>query len=64
MWSCEFSESMDQWRIHQLVVTCKTNKKTTMVFRRPSDDKVSIFLENLEFRAAIISIKNLIPRLM
>ena len=40
-----------------MAATCKTNKKMTMLFRRPSDGKVSIFLEDLEVRAAVISIK-------
>ena len=44
-----------------MAATCKTNKKKTMVFRRPSDDKVSLFLEDLKLRAAVISIKNLVP---
>ena len=30
----------------------------------PSDDKVCLFLEDLELRASIISIKNLLPRLV
>ena len=47
-----------------MAATCKTNKKTTVVFYRPSDGKVSLFLEDLEIRAAIISIKNLVPRLV
>ena len=47
-----------------MAATCKTNKKTTVVFRRPSDGKVSLFLENLELRAAVISIKNLVPHLL
>ena len=64
MWSPEFFESVDRRSIHQLVATCKTNKKTTMVFRRSSDGKVSLFLEDLELRSAIISIKNLVPRLV
>ena len=29
---------------HQSAATCKTNKKTTVVFRHPSDGKVSSFL--------------------
>ena len=62
--SPEFSESVDRRSIHQLAATCKTNKKTTVVFRRPSDGKVSLFLEDFELRAAIISIKNLVPRLV
>ena len=44
-----------------MAATCKTNKKTMVVFRRPSDGKVSFFLEDLELRAAVISIKNLVP---
>ena len=32
-----------------------------MVIRRPSDGKVSLFLEDLEFVAIVISIRNLIP---
>ena len=31
-----------------MAATCKTNKKTTMVFCHPSDGKVSLFLESLE----------------
>ena len=62
MWSPEFSELVDHRSIHQWVVTCKTNKKTAVVFRRPSDGEVSLFLEDLELRAAVISIKNIVPR--
>ena len=47
-----------------MAATCKTNKKTTMVFRRPSDGKVSLFLEDSELRASVISIKNLVPHLV
>ena len=47
-----------------MAATCKTNKKTTVVFRRPSDGKVSLFLEDLELRAAVILIKNLLPHLL
>ena len=52
--------------LEHLPVGCnlQTNKKTTVVFCRPSDGKVSIFLEDLELRAAVISIKNLIPHLV
>ena len=64
LWSPKFSESVDRRSIHRLAATCKTNKKTTMVFRRPFDGKVSLFLEDLEIRAVIISIKNLILRLV
>ena len=64
LWSLEFSESVDRRSIHQLAVICKTNKKTMMVFRRPSDGKVNIFLEDLGLRAAVISIKNLVPYLV
>ena len=39
--SPEFSESMDHRSIHRLAATCKTNKKKTVVFRRPSNGKVS-----------------------
>ena len=35
-----------------------------VVFHRPSDGKVSLFLEDLELRAAVISIKNLVPHLV
>ena len=44
--------------------TCKTNKKMTVVFLRPSNGKVSLFLEDLDLRAAVISIKNLVPHLL
>ena len=47
-----------------MAATCKTNKKTTVVFRCPFDGKVSLILEDFDFRAAIISIKNLVPRLV
>ena len=60
----QFSESVDRQSIHQLVATCKTNKKTTVVFRRPFVGKVSLFLEDLELRVAIVLIKNLVPRLV
>ena len=33
-----------------------------MVFRRPSDGKVSLFLEDLELGAIVISIRNFVPR--
>ena len=46
---------MDRRSIHQLAATCKTYTKTTVVFRRPSDGKVSIFLEDSEFGAIVIS---------
>ena len=52
---------MDRRIIHQLAATCKTNTKTTVVFRRPSDGKVSLFLEGLELGATVISIRNLVP---
>ena len=64
MWSPKFSESVDRRIIHQLTVTCKTNKKTTMVFSRPSDGKISLILKNLKLRTLVISIKNLVPFLM
>ena len=60
MWSPEFLESVDRRSIHQLAATCKTNKKTTVVFCRPSDGKVSLFLEDLELRATVISIRNIV----
>ena len=56
-WSPEFSTSVDRRSIHQLAATCKTNKKTTVVFRHPSDGKVSLFLEDLELRVAISRLK-------
>ena len=52
---------MDRRSIHQVTATCKTNMKTTVVIRRPSDSKVSLFLEDLEFRATIISIRIFVP---
>ena len=57
LWSPEFSESVDRWSIHQLAATCKTNKKTMVMFRRPSDGKVSLFLEDLELRVAVSRLK-------
>ena len=57
LWSLEFSESVDRRSIHQLAATCKTNKKTTVVFCRPSDGKVSLFLEDLELRVAVTRLK-------
>ena len=47
-----------------MAATCKTNKKTTVVFCRPSDGKVSLFLEDSELKAAVISIKNFVPHLV
>ena len=47
-----------------MAATCNTNKKTTVAFRRPSDDKVSIFLKDLELGTTIISVQNLVPRLV
>ena len=49
--NCSLQNSQSQWIVraftsHQSVATCKTNKKTTVVFRRPSDGKVSSFLED------------------
>ena len=48
--NCSLRNSQSQWIVrhspvtsHQSAVTCKTNKKTTTVFRRPSDGKVSFF---------------------
>ena len=32
-----------------------------VVIRRPSDGKISIFLEDLEFGEIVVSIKNLVP---
>ena len=64
LWSLEFSESVDRRNIYQLAATCKTNTKTTVVFRCPSDGKVSLFLEDLELRAAVILIKYLVPGLV
>ena len=47
--NCCLQNSQSQWIVgaftsHQSAATCKTNKKTTEVFRRPSDGKVSSFL--------------------
>ena len=53
MLSLEFLESVDRRSIQQLAATCKINKKTTVVFRRPFDDKVSLFLEDLELRVTV-----------
>ena len=64
LWSPELSESVDCRCIHQLDATCKTNKKTTVVFRPPSDGKVSLFSEDLELRAAVLSIQDLVPFFM
>ena len=64
MWSLEFSESVDRRNIHQLAATCKTDTKTTVVFRRPSDGKVSLFLEDLDLGAIVILIRNLLPHLV
>ena len=61
LWPLELSKSVDRRSIYQLVATCKTNKKTTVVSRRPSDGKVSLFLEDFKLRAAALSIKNLVP---
>ena len=54
---------MDRGGIHQLAATCKTNKKTTVVFRRPSDGKVSFF-GRLRVKAVVISIKNVVSHLV
>ena len=64
LWSSKFSESVNHRDIHQLAATCKTNMKTTVVIYRPSDGKVSLFLEDLELGAIVISIKNLLPHLV
>ena len=64
LWSPEFLESVDRRSIHQLAATCKTDTKTTVVFRRPSDGKVSLFLEDSELGAIVISIRNLVPHLV
>ena len=64
LWCPEFSQSVYCRSIHQLVAICKTNKKTTVVFRHPSDGKVSQFSKDLEFRAGVVSIQNLVPYLM
>ena len=47
-----------------MAATCKTNKKTKVAFRRSSDGKVSIFLKDLELGTTIISVQNLVPRLV
>ena len=60
----EFSESVDRRGIHQLTATCKTNTKTTVVICRPSDGKVSLFLEDLEFGVIVVSIRNLVSFLV
>ena len=50
---------------HSLVgCNMQTNKKAMVVFCPPSDGKVSLFLEDLELRAAVISIKNLVPHVV
>ena len=64
MWYPELSESMDRRSIHQLVATCKTNKKTTVVFCRPSDDKVSFLRERLNVRFVVLAIQNVVPHLV
>ena len=55
---------MDRRGIRQLAATCKTNKKIKVVFHRPSNDKVSLILKDFDFRAVVISIKNLVPYLV
>ena len=52
---------MDRRSIHQLAATCKTNKKTTVVFCRPSDGKVSSFRQRLNVRSPVPSIQNVVP---
>ena len=64
MWFSESSELVNRRGIHQLTSTCKTNTKMTVVIRRPSDGKVSLFLEDLGFGAIVISIRNLVPHLV
>ena len=64
MWFSEFSELVNRRGIHQLTSTRKTNTKMTVVIRRPSDGKVSLFLEDLGFGAIVISIRNLVPHLV
>ena len=46
--NCSLQNSQSQWiagafTSHQSAATCKTNKKTMVVFRRPSDGKVRSF---------------------
>ena len=46
--NCSLRNSQSQWIVgafasHQSAATCKTNKKTMVVFRRPSDGKISFF---------------------
>ena len=64
MWYPEFSDSMDRRSIYQLVATCKTNKKTTVVFRRPSDNKVSFLRERLNVRFVVLAFQNVVPHLV
>ena len=60
LWAPEFSESLDRPGIHWLAAILQNKKKAAVVFRRPSDDKVSHFLKDLEVFAIIVSIKNLV----
>ena len=48
---CSLRNSQSQWIVgaftsHHSAATCKTNKKTTVVFCCPSDGKVSSFLRD------------------
>ena len=67
---CSLLNSQSQWIVgaftsHQSAVTCKRNKKTTVVFRRPSDGKISFFFSGrLRVRAAVFSVKNVVPDLV
>ena len=60
----EFSESLNRRGIHQLAAVLQNKKKAAMVFHRPFDAKVSLFLEDSEFRAIMVWIKNRVPSLV
>ena len=67
--NCSLRNSQSQWIVgaftsHQSVATCKINKKTTVVFRCPSNGKVSFVFGRLRVRTTVILIKNVVPHLV
>ena len=65
--NCDLLNSQSQWIVGAFtnwLQPAKIDTKTKVVFRRPSDDKVSLFLEDLELLAIVILIRNPVPYLV
>ena len=66
---CSLRNSQSQWIVgafssHQPTATYKTNKKTTVAFRHPSDGKVSYFFGKSSVRTVVILIENVLSHLV